>query len=127
MAAGSSSTRTGWASPRSTSCLPPAGAPTGNRIAFQGRSRGVFQIMLADASRPGASIQQITADGENQDPSWAPDGRHLVFSGVRQGGSGLYVIDVATGRVRPLLTGGRYRVPDWSPRLGTSGSVAARR
>lgn len=103
----------------------PAWAPKGNQVAFHGRSRGEFQIMLADASRPGAAIQQITAEGRNEDPSWAPDARHIVFSGVREGGSGLYVIDVATGRVRPLLTGGRYRVPDWSPRLRAGGSGRA--
>ena len=105
----------------------PAWAPAGTRVAFHGRSKGEFQIMLADASRPGASVQQITAEGRNEDPSWAPDARHIVFSGVRPGGSGLYVIDVATGRVRPLLSGGRYRVPDWSPWLGGTGAVAARR
>jgi len=100
----------------------PAWAPSGNQVAFHGRSRGEFQIMLADASRPGAPIQQITADGRNEDPSWAPDARHIVFSGVRAGGTGLYVVDVATGRVRPLLVGGRYRVPDWSPTLRGGGS-----
>ncbi len=96
----------------------PAWAPSGSQVAFHGRSRGEFQIMLADASKPGAPVQQITAEGRNEDPSWAPDARHIVFSGVRAGGSGLYVVDVATGRVRPLLVGGRYRVPDWSPALG---------
>lgn len=102
----------------------PAWAPIGNQVAFHGRSRGQFQIMVGNADRPGAPIQQITAEGRNEDPSWAPDARHIVFSGVRAGGSGLYVIDVATGRVRPLLTGGRYRVPDWSPRLRVSGGAA---
>jgi TolB protein len=103
----------------------PDWSPTGSQIAFHGRSKGEFQIMLADASQPGATVRQITASGRNEDPSWAPDGRHLVFSGVRDGGSGLYVIDTVTGRVRPLLVGGRYRVPDWSPiLLGGSGATA---
>ncbi len=103
----------------------PAWAPSGSQVAFHGRSRGgEFQIMVADASRPGAPVQQITAEGRNEDPSWAPDARHIVFSGVRAGGSGLYVIDVVTGRVRPLLVGGRYRVPDWSPRLRAGGNGA---
>jgi TolB protein len=102
----------------------PAWAPRGNQVAFHGRSRGDFQIMLADAGRPGAPVQQITAEGRNADPSWAPDARHLVFTGVRAGGTGLYVIDVATGRVRPLLLGGLYRVPDWSPVLPTGAGAA---
>ncbi|MBX6363479.1 MAG: PD40 domain-containing protein [Gemmatimonadetes bacterium] len=103
----------------------PDWSPTGTQIAFHGRSRGEFQIMLADASTPGATVRQITASGRNEDPSWAPDGRHIVFSGVRDGGAGLYVVDTVTGRVRPLLVGGRYRVPDWSPILLSSSGLTA--
>ena len=95
----------------------PDWSPRGSLIAFHGRSRGNMQLMLADATRPGATVQQLTIDGESEDPSWAPDGRHLVFSGVRGGVAGLYVIDTASGRVRPLLTDTKYLVPDWSPPL----------
>jgi Tol biopolymer transport system component len=93
-------------------------APKGSQIVFHGRSRGgIFQIMVADANRPGTPVQQITSEGRSEDPAWAPDGRHVVFSGVRDDGMGLYVIDVVTGRIRPLVTGGRFRMPDWSPVL----------
>jgi TolB protein len=95
----------------------PSWSPTGSLVAFHGRSRGAFQIMVADADRPGATVQQITADGRSEDPSWAPDGRHVVFSGWRPAGEGLYVVDTVTGRLRPLILGGRYPVPDWSPTL----------
>jgi len=92
--------------------------PRSSQIVFHGRSRGgVFQIMVANADRPGGAVQQITSEGRSEDPSWAPDGRHIVFSGVRDDGMGLYVIDLVTGRIRPLVTGGRYRMPDWSPAL----------
>ncbi|NIP79937.1 MAG: hypothetical protein GWM90_12220 [Gemmatimonadetes bacterium] len=95
----------------------PEWSPTGSQIVFHGRSRGgVFQVMVANADRPGGPVQQITSEGRSEDPSWAPDGRHIVFSGVRDDGMGLYVIDLVTGRIRPLVTGGRYRMPDWSPR-----------
>ena len=105
----------------------PAWSPRGNQIVFHGRSRGgVFQIMIADANRPGAPVQQITSQGRSEDPSWAPDGRHIVFSGVREDGMGLYVIDLVTGRIRPLVTGGRYRMPDWSPALMRASSLTAR-
>ncbi|HUG41999.1 MAG TPA: hypothetical protein VMM12_16140 [Longimicrobiales bacterium] len=105
----------------------PEWSPRGSQLVFHGRSRGgVFQIMVADANRPGAPVQQITSRGRSEDPSWAPDGRHIVFSGVREDGMGLYVIDLVTGRIRPLVTGGRYRMPAWSPVLVNVSSLAAR-
>jgi TolB protein len=73
--------------------------------------------MVLDASRPGGTVQQLTREGQSEDPSWAPDGRHLVFAGTRTAGTGIYVIDIATGRTRPLVLGGRLRLPDWSPAL----------
>jgi TolB protein len=96
----------------------PQWSPAGSQIVFHGRSRGgIFQVMVADANRPGSPVQQITSEGRSEDPAWAPDGRHIVFSGVRDDGMGLYVIDLVTGRIRPLVTGGRFRMPDWSPVL----------
>jgi TolB protein len=100
----------------------PDWSPTGTEIAFHGHwnSRGTYQIMVADASRPGSQIRQLTSTGANEDPSWAPDGRHLVFthSGVRGTSPGLYVVDTGTGNRRPLTTGSAgYRLADWSPVL----------
>lgn len=94
----------------------PDWAPSGSLVAFHGRSRGGFQIMVADADGSDATVRQLTEDG-GEDPSWAPDARHIVFSGRRSGGLGLYVLDSVTGRIRPLVLGGRYLVPDWSPTL----------
>ena len=96
----------------------PDWAPAGSLVAFHGRSRGNFQIMVADADNPGALVRQVTSDGVSEDPSWSPDGRHVVFTGRREGGRGLYVIDISSGRLRPVvLGGGDLLVPDWSPTL----------
>ena len=46
----------------------------------------------------------LTDRGHNEDPSWAPDGRHIVFASDRDGG-GLFVLDSVTGTIRPLLRG----------------------
>ncbi len=101
-------------------------SPKNSQLVFQGRSRGgVNQVMVADARRPGGPVQQITSEGRSEDPSWAPDGRHIVFSGVREDGMGLYVIDLTTGRIRPLVTGGRYRMPSWSPVLRQASALTA--
>ena len=74
----------------------------------------------------GQRLLQLTYEGNNEDPSWAPDGRHLAFVGERDWGFGLFVVDTVTGRIRPVLTGVRPRVPDWSPSL-SSGEPGARR
>jgi TolB protein len=99
----------------------PDWSPTSDEVVFHGQSRGTFQLMLADASRPGAQIQQLTSVGRNEDPSWAPDGRHIVYTGVAAGAVGLYVIDTKTGQIRRLASG-TLRLAEWSPSLaGTIG------
>jgi TolB protein len=99
----------------------PSWAPNSNRIAFHGvwnrQMRGAYQILVADAGRPGAQIEQITARGNNEDPSWAPDGRHVVYTSVGDGAPGLYVIDVETKARRLLASGGNLRMAEWSPPL----------
>jgi TolB protein len=99
----------------------PSWAPAGTRIAFHGRwnvqMRGAFQIMVGDAARPGAQIEQITARGNNEDPSWAPDGRHVVYTSTGDGPAGLYIIDVETKNRRLLAAGANLRMAEWSPPL----------
>lgn len=98
----------------------PDWAPSGDRVAFHGRyRRGSYHILIADAAAQGQRLLQLTYEGNNEDPSWAPDGRHLVFVGERDWGFGLFVVDTVTGRIRPVLTGVRPRVPDWSPSLAS--------
>lgn len=101
----------------------PAWSPTDGRVAFHGQSRSSFQIMIADGNRPGGPVVQLTSSGDNQDPSWAPDGRHIVYTGAGAQGEGLYVIDTVTGTIRLLYRGRRLRMPDWSPSL--AGAVSA--
>lgn len=100
----------------------PDWSPTGGQVAFHGRiERGRYHILVADLEDRGRSITQLTSTGNNEDPSWAPDGRHLVFVGERNYGYGLFIVDTATGRTRMLLGGMRVRIPSWSPALGAAG------
>jgi TolB protein len=100
----------------------PAWSPLGNRVAFHGRIQrfGRYQILVAEVAARGARVMQLTADGDNQDPSWAPDGRHIVFAGERSYGFGLFIVDAATGRIRILVPNVRAQTPSWSPSLGES-------
>ncbi|OYV67001.1 MAG: hypothetical protein B7Z72_10355 [Gemmatimonadetes bacterium 21-71-4] len=55
---------------------------------------------------------------ENEDPSWAPDARHLVLTSTRSGTKQLWVIDSQSGRLRQLTHGAAMsRLGAWSPRL----------
>jgi TolB protein len=65
----------------------------------------------------GASPRLLTNQYSNEDPSWSPDGRHVVFSSPDRDGGGLFVLDTVSGKIRPLLRGRGYGLPDWSGRL----------
>ena len=104
----------------------PEWSPTGDRVAFHGRiERGRYHILVADVEDRGSRVVQLTSVGNNEDPSWAPDGRHLVFVGERNYGYGLFVVDTATGRIRMLLGGMRVRVPAWSPSLPAEAAMTS--
>ncbi|MGH7444043.1 MAG: hypothetical protein ACREKM_04165 [Longimicrobiales bacterium] len=97
----------------------PQWAPSGTQITFHGHwnSRGTYHVFVADANRPLSQIRQLTTEGNNEDPAWAPDGRHVVYTASGGGRNGLYVVDTVTGRVRELARGAGLRMADWSPTL----------
>jgi TolB protein len=89
----------------------PDWSPAGPVIAYHTRVSGRMQIaaVSADGGRP----RMLTTSGNNEDPSWAPDGRHLVYAAT----NGLIILDTATGKTRTLVPGGGFGLPDWSPAL----------
>ena len=96
----------------------PDWSPVGELVAFHGAiSRGTYHILVVRVEDRGRRVRQLTWEGNNEDPSWAPDGRHLVFKGERRWGRGLFVVDVATGNTRTVLAGVDITVPEWSPSL----------
>ena len=108
----------------------PSWSPTGSSVVFHGvwnrQMRGAYQIMVADADRPGAQIEQITSRGNNEDPSWAPDGRNIVYTSVGDGPGGLYIIDAESKSRRLLASGDNLRMAEWSPPLLRASDLAAR-
>lgn len=90
----------------------PDWSPTGDRVAYHAWVDNVPQIVVIEPE--GTGMQRLTWDGRNEDPSWAPDGRHLVYTSDRGGRAGLWVLDVLTGRSRLLIEGAGVRLPDWS-------------
>ena len=94
----------------------PDWSPDGRLVAYQSQQPdGSFQ--LNTISLRDRSVKQLTSDGSNEDASWAPDSRHLIFSSTRTGTKQLFVIDSESGKWRQLTRTGGVRLPAWSPPL----------
>ena len=84
-------------------------------LAVTSRVGGRFQIGLYDSATH--EVRPLVADGtDNEDPSWAPNGRFLVFAKTRNWRSRLYLLDVLTGEQveLPAVEGGASE-PAWGP------------
>jgi tol-pal system beta propeller repeat protein TolB len=92
-------------------------SPNGEEIAFQ-QQNGDFQVWTIRVK--DRLMTQLTNEGENEDPAWAPDGRHLSIT-RRLGAIGdpraIWILDERTGRLRQLTLTGDARLSDWSPAL----------
>ena len=104
----------------------PDWSPLSSKVAFAGRVDtgrtrvgGImrYQILVADLDAGTNRLVQLTREGNNEDPSWAPNGRHIVFTGERRTGHGVFVVDTGTGRTRTLVAGVKAEDVDWSPLL----------
>jgi TolB protein len=84
-------------------------------IAVTSRVGGRFQVGLYDSAT--RSVRPVVADdADNMDPSWAPNGRHLVFTKIRNFRSRLYLLDVVTGdQVELPAIQGDASEAAWSP------------
>jgi len=96
----------------------PALSPDGRQIAFA----ALNSLWLAGSSggRPPRRLRKAPVTRYLLGPTWAPDGRSLVYADDRDGLLGVYRHDLATGEESALATGGRVH-PALSPdgrRLG---------
>lgn len=89
-----------------------------NKIIFQAitdESGGKFDIYSVNPD--GNGLRQLTENnGNNEDPSWSPDGRFIVFSSNRSGGYHLYIMN-GNGYNQRRITyfRGEEEAPHWSP------------
>jgi TolB protein len=96
--------------------IDPAWAPNGQILAFSWRRPdNNYDIYVMDPST--RSIVQITRDtGRNERPSWAPDGRHIVFESTRTGTRQIWTMLADGSQAHELTTQGHNESPNWSPR-----------
>jgi TolB protein len=94
----------------------PVWSPRGDLIAFTKQTGGSF---LIGVMRPDGSGERALTEGfHNEGPSWAPNGRVLMFFRESRGASGgpkLFSIDLTGYNERPVATPAFASDPAWSP------------
>ncbi len=90
----------------------PHWSPRGDRIAYHTWVDSWFQIVTVNPD--GTDRRVMTSRGSNEDPSWAPDGRHLIFAGTLRGYYALWVLDTVSGRLRSVSVNQVDQLPHWS-------------
>ena len=94
----------------------PVWSPKGDFIAFTKQTGNLFHIGVM---RPDGSDERIlTTSYLDEGPTWAPNGRVLMFSRETQGGgSRLWSVDISGRNLRAAPYTGAASDPAWSPLL----------
>ena len=94
----------------------PVWSPKGDYIAFTKQKGGTFAIGIM---KPDGSGERILTEGyHNEGPTWAPNGRYLMYFSEGGPGPKLTMVDIS-GRVKVSVpTPGFASDPAWSPLLG---------
>ncbi|HJW40098.1 MAG TPA: Tol-Pal system beta propeller repeat protein TolB [Rhizomicrobium sp.] len=92
----------------------PVWSPRGDLIAFTNQGGG-FRVGVMKTDGSGARL--ITNGWEDEGPTWAPNGRVIMFGRTVQGGRGsqIWSIDVSGRNERRVPTPGDASDPAWSP------------
>jgi TolB protein len=95
----------------------PVWSPRGDLIAFTKDAGGSFRIGVM---RPDGSGERMITDGwEDEGPTWAPNGRVLMFTRTLRGGRGsqIWSVDITGRKEQKVITPGDASDPAWSPLL----------
>ena len=93
----------------------PVWSPRGDLIAFTKIVPGSFRIAVM---HPDGSGERVLSDGwQDEGPTWAPNGRVLMFTRTLRNGRGdqIWSVDVTGRNERRVVTPGNASDPAWSP------------
>ncbi len=93
----------------------PVWSPRGDFLAFTKQQGGRFTIGVMRTDGSGERL--ISSGGRDEGPTWAPNGRVLMYSRGLGGnaGSQIWSVDVTGRNERRVLTPGYASDPAWSP------------
>ncbi len=94
----------------------PRVSPDGKSLVFVRRDSGRFQVAIMDLATK--QIQVLTDTGRDESPSFAPNGRMILYA-TNTGGRGVLAAVSSDGRVKQRLSvqAGDVREPAWGPFL----------
>lgn len=94
--------------------IDPAWSPNGQLLAFSWRRpNDNYDLYIMDPT--SRQILELTRDqGRNERPSWAPDGRHLVFESTRSGERQIWTMVADGSQAHQLTNSGHNESPNWS-------------
>ena len=95
----------------------PVWSPRGDAIAFTKQNQGQFAIGIMGVD--GRNERILTSGFHNEGPTWAPNGRVLMFfrDVAGAGGPSLYTIDITGRNEQKVPTPSFASDPAWSPLL----------
>lgn len=94
--------------------ISPALSPDGNAMAYVSRVNGAFKLHVMELA--SGTVRAITDTSADENPSFAPNSRLIVYATQQQGRESLMTTTL-DGRIKARLAGqgGDIREPDWGP------------
>ena len=96
--------------------ISPTVSPDGRTLAYVTRSGNAFRLAVLDLSTPGAQPAMVTDTSDDEHPSFAPNGRLLIYATRIQGRSVLMTTTL-DGKIKARLPSATadLREPVWGP------------